>query len=381
MKRVAIFRASLLARSETFIRDQASALHSWRPTLVGFWRVEESLSTPGVPQELVPVGRWWELRCRLARPIPRLVERIRDLQVGLVHAHFGPDAFLAWPSVKAAGVPLLVTLHGYDITIGREWWEAGHGGRLMRLYPRRLLQMAQHPLVRFVAVSVALRQRAIAYGIPKEKISVAYTGVDISRFKPGGTPIMQRHRRILFVGRMVEKKGPLLMIRAFAAVRAQMPGVQLAMVGDGPLLQEAQELAGELGVPVEFCGALTSDEVLAQMHKARVLCLPSFTASNGDAEGFGMVLLEAQACGVPVVTSALGGAQEGLIDGRTGYAFREQSLDELVAKLGKFLGEPAAAALASAEAPQFVAESFDINRCSRVLEQIYDVHSLTSHRA
>jgi glycosyltransferase involved in cell wall biosynthesis len=381
MKRVAVFRASLLPLSETFIRDQVRALDSWEPILAGLWETEQGLATPGVRREIVRAdARSVEWRFLFARPLPPLVERLRQLRVSLVHAHFGPDGLRAWPSVKAAGLPLLVTLHGYDITIRRDWWERGHAGWAMRLYPYRLLRMARHPLVRFVAVSQAIMQRAIEYGIPREKITVAYTGVDTTRFKPGGLPLAQRGRRVLFVGRMVEKKAPLMMIRAFAQVREQLPDAELAMVGAGPLLENARSLARELGTPVEFLGARSSDDVLSQIHRARVLCLPSVTAANGDAEGFGMVLLEAQACGVPVLTSAMGGATEGLLDGRTGHAFREGALEEMVVKLRILLEDMNLATTASATAARFVADSFDIRSCSRHLEQIYESHSSASRR-
>lgn len=381
MKRVAIFRSSLLPISETFIRDQLRALVSWEPILAGFWETDPCLPTPGIPREIVrATARSTEWRFLLARPLPPLVERLRQLRVSLVHAHFGPDALRAWPSVRAAGLPLLVTLHGYDITIRPDWWEQGHEGWAMRLYPHRLRRMARHPRVRFVAVSRAIMQRAIAYGIPEEKISVAYTGVDTTRFRPGGLPLAQRARRILFVGRMVEKKAPLLMIRAFAQLREQLPDAELAMVGAGPLLEDAKRLARDLGAPVEFLGARSSDEVLSEFHRARVVCLPSVTAANGDAEGFGMVLLEAQACGVPVLTSALGGADEGLLDGRTGYAFREGALEDMVVKLRILLEDMNLATSASATAARFVADSFDIRSCSRRLEQIYESHSSASQR-
>ena len=81
---------------------------------------------------------------------------------------------------------MLVTLHGYDININRGWWEAGYGGPAMRNYPKRLLELASHPRVSFIAVSEAIRRRAISYGIPEEKITVRYIGVDTSKFRAGG---------------------------------------------------------------------------------------------------------------------------------------------------------------------------------------------------
>jgi glycosyltransferase involved in cell wall biosynthesis len=151
------------------------------------------------------------------------------------------------------------------------------------------------------------------------------------------------------------------------------------MVGAGPLLDDARSLARDLGVRVDFLGARTSDEVLDQIHAARVLCLPSVTAANGDAEGFGLVLLEAQACGVPVVTSALGGASEGLIDGRTGYAVAEGDVEGLVQKLLPLLEDAALADSASMAAARFVAAAFDILTCSGRLERIYDTHAADRH--
>ncbi|MEJ5989473.1 glycosyltransferase [Ramlibacter sp. PS3R-8] len=380
MKRVAIFRASLLPISETFIRDQAAALGTWEPVLVGLWEVPDGLETPKVPREIVATRqRSTEWRFLLALPIPALVDTFRRLGVRLVHAHFGTDALRAWPSVRAAGVPMVVTLHGYDINIRREWWERGHAGWAMRLYPRRLRRMARHPQVRFIAVSEAMRQRAIAYGIPAQKICVSYIGVDTQRFQPAGVPPGERRRRILFVGRMLEKKGPLLMVRAFEKVRERLPDAELAMVGVGPLLEDARALARDLAVPVEWLGARSSVEVRDQIHRARVFCLPSVTASNGDAEGFGLVLLEAQACGVPVVTSALGGATEGLLEGRTGYGVPEGDVDALAAKLLRFLEDDAFANSASAAAARFVAESFDLQAGARRLEQIYESHCAHAH--
>jgi glycosyltransferase involved in cell wall biosynthesis len=374
-KRVAIFRSELLRPTETFIRDQATELTTWHPVLLGLKEIAQGLRTPDIAREVVtgsgnPLLR--TLYFWFSRPIPQLVKRLRQLRVSLIHAHFGTDATDIWPSVKALDLPMLVTLHGYDINIHREWWERGHGGLRRRVYPRRLLRLAQEPRVRFIAVSKAIKQRAIEYGIPEEKISVSYIGVDVRRFRPSGLPLSQRRKRILFAGRMVEKKAPLLMIRAFAEVRRKIQDAELTMIGNGPLLDDARKLAAQLAVPVEFIGTCTSDEVLAEMHKARVFCLPSITATNGDAEGFGLVLLEAQACGVPVITSALGGSDEGLLNGKTGYAFNEGSMKDLVSGLLESMSDDSALIHTSTNAVKFASEFFDIRRCTRDLEFIYD---------
>ena len=269
---------------------------------------------------------------------------------------------------------MLVTLHGYDININREWWEAGHGGPALRNYPSRLLELAHHPRVHFIAVSDAIQRRAISYGIPAEKILVQYIGIDLRRFTPGGRPIVERIRRVLFVGRLVEKKGCEYLIRAFSKVQALVPDAQLVIVGDGPLRRTLEDLAGKLGIHADFRGVLSNDEVLKELQLARVFCLPSVTAENGDAEGLPIVLLEAQASGVPVVTSARGGT-EGIRDGLTGFIFPERDLDALAAQLIKLLANDAMATSIGAAGAPFVAEKFNLLSCTAALETSYDQYA------
>jgi colanic acid/amylovoran biosynthesis glycosyltransferase len=120
--------------------------------------------------------------------------------------------------------------------------------------------------------------------------------------------------------------------------------------------------------------------VLSQLHEARVFCLPSVTATNGDAEGFGLAILEAQSCGVPVVTSALGGASEGLLHGLTGHAFPEGAIAPLVEHLSGWLLEDAACRAASAAAWQFTRDAFNIRHCTQQLEAAYNTISGAAER-
>lgn len=379
MKKVVIFRNDLLLRSEIFIKEQARSLVGWEPMLVGYGRLKDGPDLGNLRVKIIPGAapktiRRYALRLRqlLDRPHPATVAALCRTGANLVHAHFGTDATDIWPSVKAAGLPMVVTLHGYDINIYREWWEAGRGGMHRCAYPRRLMRMAREPAIHFIAVSEAIKRRAIEYGIPESKVTTCHVGVDTERFKPGGLPIAQRRKRILFVGRMVEKKAPLMVIRALSEVHKQVPDAELAMIGDGPLLEEARQLARTLNVCVEFMGAQDSDVVLTQLHLARVLCLPSITAENGDAEGFGLVILEAQASGVPVVTSARGGATEGVLDRQSGYIFGEGEMHAMIAGLLGFIGTDDRLTTASAVATKHARALFDLHVCSSELERIYD---------
>ena len=377
MKKVVIYSRELLPYSETFIREQASALRDWHPVLVGEKQVVRGLSLDGIDVHLLQGGgsvtrRWLHQAHRFAGlPYARSVQALRDIGPILAHAHFATNAVDFWPLARAAGLPLLVTLHGYDINIHPEWWEAGHGGWRRRAYPRQLRRLGQEPHVHFIAVSEAIRRRAIAYGIPPERITLRYIGVDTVRFQPDGAPLAQRANRILYVGRLVEKKGAADLIRAYAAVREHVADAQLVVVGDGPLSEDLRRLARQLDAPVEFLGALSSDEVRRQMHLAKVFCLPSIVARNGDAEGLPISILEAQACGLPVLTSARGGVGEGVLDGITGYCFDEHDTATLTEHVLTLLRDDELLTKMGRAGTEHVGKHFDLMRCTALLEQTY----------
>lgn len=379
IRQVAVFRHDLLPLSETFIRDQVRSLRNWRATLVGRRLATDGLALDGIPTHVIPTsgggpGNWRERTAFwLNRPVPALAHAFDSLGVDLVHAHFGTDATDIWPSVKAAGLPLLVTLHGYDINILRRSWRAGHGGLRRRIYPERLLGMAHDPDVAFVAVSDAIRTRAIEVGIPPGKIVVSRTGVDTQRFAPAGAPLDQRRRRIVFVGRMVENKGPVVLLRAFAIVKRAMPDAELAMVGAGPMLEAARGEAERLGLAVSFSGGASREEVLARLGEARVLCLPSVPTPDGASEGFGQVLLEAQSCGVPVVGSDTGGIPEAMQPGTTGLLFPPGDEKALAECLMLVLGWPEERlAEVSRQCRSWAKSRFDLRSMTSRLEEIYD---------
>jgi glycosyltransferase involved in cell wall biosynthesis len=374
---VLVYRDALLPLSETFIKEQMMAYRRWRGVLIGR-RDLNSLPLDGLEIRLLRpprpsiVDRAWRQICRDLGVIPAsLIGMLRREAPSLLHVHFGPDAIEAWPLARALDLPMLVTLHGYDINIERQWWEAGHWGKQFRRYPRRLLELAAQPRVRFVAVSKATRRRAIDFGIAPDKVSVRYIGIDVRRFTPRGRPIAERERRVLFVGRLVEKKGCEYLIRAMAKVQATVPDVLLVIAGDGDLKDQLQRLAQQLRVRVAFRGGLSSADVQQELALARALCLPSVTAANGDAEGFGIVLLEAQASGVPVVTSARGGRDEGVCEGVTGLTFNERDIDTLASHLINILTDNNMAKSMALAGPKFVSHNFDVLRCTRALEMLY----------
>jgi len=377
--KVIVYKSRLLPYSETFIREQVRMLSGWQGILAGDGLVEHGLSLDGLDVRLLGYKH------RLAQRIATLtspyltwpwhkLKALKAERADLLHIHFATDAFHIWPLARQLDLPTLVTLHGYDISIHPSWWEAGKGGHRMKGYPAGLHKLAQDTRVHFIAVSHAIRQVAIDFGLPAEKISVSHIGVDTQRFRPGPKPLAQR-RDVLYVGRLVEKKGCRYLLQAFEQIQAQFPEYRLVIVGNGPLKPELEAYARERGIRAVFRGALPTEQVRECLNEARVFCLPSIVADNGDAEGLGIVIIEAQACGVPAITSARGGAQEGIVHGETGFAHAEKDVAAIRDGLLALLQSDALATRFGQRGREHVVATMDLGLCNLQLEELYARHA------
>src|SRR5258708_3442090 len=153
MNRVIVYTSNLLPLSETFIKEQLLALRRWSGVLVGVRQLNE-LPLDGIDIRVLRPDRpalfdriLWRLSKSLGTVPRSAVKRLRKEGASLVHVHFGVEAVGAWPLAKALDLPMLVTLHGYDINVHRECWEAGGRGQALRNYPARLLELARQPRV------------------------------------------------------------------------------------------------------------------------------------------------------------------------------------------------------------------------------------------
>ena len=377
-KKVIVYRKELLRVSETFIQAQVRSYQRWRAVLFGERIWPGGLSLEGIESRTLMEGRPTLMERVLAKARQTagvapasVMRRFKAEGASLLHAHFGQDGVLAWPYARKLNVPLVVTLHGHDVNVRQECYRSGEYGFWQKRYPDQFAALARQRNVHFIAVSNVIRQAAIDYGVPEDRVVVCHTGIDVQQFQPGPKPITKRARRIVFVGRLVEMKGCAYLIEAYQEIARRIPDAELVIIGDGPLRGALEMLATKLEVRVEFLGAVTQDVVKQHLSEARVFCLPSIRAANGNFESFGMVLLEAQASGVPVVTSALGG-MEALVDGVSGFAFAEKDVRTLVRRVCEILGNSELASRMSDAGPKYVRQHFDIMKCTKKIEDLYD---------
>lgn len=376
MKRhIVIYHEDLLAYSETFILNQAESLRHFTPHYLGTRRTQGLLTPPERTTVLnggTALGRAEELLYKASGYSPRLNAQLRFLQPLLIHAHFGSNGAMVLPLARRVGLPLIVTFHGRDATMHDEALLASGSLRDRRLVTRRA-QLARSGAL-FIAVSEHIRRQLLARGYPGHKIVTHYNGIATTFFTPA--PQQQRApvssvRSVLFVGRFVEKKGVIYLLRAMAAVQRLMPGVRLVLIGSGPLRPQLEALAHDLNVNCEFLGSQPPEVVLEQMRAAQVFCLPSVTASDGDTEGLPTVLLEALATGLPVVTTLSAGNPEAVSDGETGLLVPERDEAALAQAITRLLcDEPLRRRLGYA-ARHAVVSGFDAAQQALGLEALY----------
>jgi colanic acid/amylovoran biosynthesis glycosyltransferase len=217
--------------------------------------------------------------------------------------------------------------------------------------------------------------RLRALGCPEERTVTLPMGVDTRRFCPPERPVAAPGTlRVLTVARLVEAKGIEYALRAVAQLSARWPGLVYRVVGDGPLRADLERLAGELGLAgrVTFAGACSRDQVLAALAEADVFLLPSVVGRDGTEETQGVVLLEAQAMGLPVVASRIGGIPESMVDGGSGWLVPERDAGALAGRLEALLERPAEGRALGRAGRAWVEEKFDLRGLNDRLVEIYE---------
>jgi colanic acid/amylovoran biosynthesis glycosyltransferase len=363
----AVFRSPVFNASETFVAAQAAELVRYQPLVIGL--VAKGHVPPALDGRILLATARQQAALKLLGGSASLAAHLVTLRPKLIHAHFGPDATLALPLAERLGVPLVTSLRGYDVS--RSPSRLLMSGRLswMRYAVRRRALMARGTL--FLAVSEALREQAVAAGHPADRTLTHYNGVDLARFRPGGAP---GEAVILHVGRLVEKKGTAVLLRAFAQLRRQHPRASLTIIGDGPLRDPLELLAGELGLgeSVQFVGFQPPEAVSDWMKRAAVVAVPSLRARDGDSEGLPNVAVESAASGRPVVATDHGGIGEAVMHGRTGFLVPEGAVEPLAQRLGELLASADLRRRFGAAARELAEQKFDRRRQMGRLECIYD---------
>jgi glycosyltransferase involved in cell wall biosynthesis len=256
---------------------------------------------------------------------------VRDHDPDVIHVHWiVPQGLVALAAAR--GRPWLVTTHGGDLYALR--------GRAWLAVKRAVLRQASAA----TGVNHDMVRRMVALGAPPERTRVLPMGVDLARVRALSATEVGRPGHLVFVGRLVEKKGLDVLLTALRVVSERDPELDwsLSVIGDGPLRDELAAQAAGLPKPVRFHGQCPAAEVARLLGTGAIYALPSRPARSGDQDGLPVALLEAMAVGLPVVASRIPGVAEAVRDGQDGLLVEPGDADALADALTTLLTDEAA---------------------------------------
>jgi len=284
----------------------------------------------------------------------RLARLFRAQRTGIVHTHNTKPLLYAGPAARIAGVPCVVhTRHGQR-----------HGASSRQTM---LFRLAARCADRMVCVSQDCARLCMRDGMAAARVRTIWNGIDRERFSlpPAGVHSVA-DRPAVYVGRLTREKDTATLLRASVEVIARCPSFRLAIAGSGPCAAELVDLAHDLGIAehVRFLGEVR--DIAGLLHSASLFVLPSLT------EGIPLTVLEAMACGLPVVATRVGGVPEAVTDGTTGVIVEPGHVAELAAALLHVYQHPATARDMGRAGHERVRQFFDVRTMVSGYESLYD---------
>lgn len=273
----------------------------------------------------------------------------------IIHANWTLSAFAAWATRYFHKKPMFATVQGSDIF---------QAAKIP--FIRKITRITLNGMNVVFALSMALAQEVRSIGVSIKKTIVVPNGVDIRNFKPGG---FKRENVILFVGSLINRKGPTVLLEAFVNLLDQTPSAKLFIIGEGPLLNQLESFVAEnnLTLKVQFLGSLPQAEVSKWMRMSKVFVLPSLE------EGLGVVLLEALASGTPCIGSEVGGIPD-VINNDVGKLIPPNDPKALKNALVEILDDETKWKLMSEKARQRAEEVFDWDQIAAKIINYYQAH-------
>lgn len=291
-------------------------------------------------------------------------KQAQPLSYDVIHCQFGPMG-ITGALLREAGFiegTLVTSFYGFDLSSFPSNNRVGVYDELFRRGDG------------FTANSRYLVERALALGCNPMKMQLLHVGLDVSKYqyrlreRVSGGPV-----RMLTIGRLVEKKGIEFAIRAMGKIADRYPDLEYDVIGDGPLRHHLENVIADLNLDqrVRMLG-YQEEQVLTEYYKgASFFVLPSVTAANGDQEGMGLVLLEAQAMGLPVVATQHDGIPEGVVEGLSAVLVPERNPEALAEALESLLIRPESWGAMGGAGRAHVEAHFEIDRLNDDLVRVY----------
>lgn len=285
------------------------------------------------------------------------------MRFDILHGHFGPLGEVAL-LLRNAGIgrAAVTTFHGYDVTA----YVRSRGSDVYR----QLLREGDC----FTYNSDSTKRHVLNLGAPPDKMVKLPMGVDLAKIPfAERCPQPGRPVRILSVGRLVEMKGRTYAVQAVSEVLQAHGNLEYLIVGDGPLRQSLQRQINQTGCAgkIKILGWIPDEQLDRLYQSCHIFLHPSITDSDGNQEGQGVVLVEAQAYGLVVVATRHGAFPETVLDGKSGFLVPEKDPAALRNCLEKVLSCPQQWPAIGRCGRRHAETHYDIGKLNRQLEELY----------
>jgi colanic acid/amylovoran biosynthesis glycosyltransferase len=295
--------------------------------------------------------------------VTKLLSVLNETGARLLHIYFGHIAVHLLPLIRAWQNPSIVSFHGADVMVDMN----------KPAYRETTLQMLN--AVTFVLVrSESLRRALVDLGCDPKKVEIQRTGIPLEEF-PFRERAVPKNGEWQFVqaGRLIEKKGLPVTLRAFSTFLKQHPNARLTIAGEGPLLSELQKFVSESRIVgrVSFTGFLSQEQLRDMYYRAHIFLHPSQTGYDGNQEGIPNSMLEAMATGLPVFATDHGGIPEAIENGVSGVLVPERDDEALARALLNAVQNPDLLSRIARAGAEAVIQNFDSAAQVQRLEDIY----------
>ncbi len=371
---VACYCARFLKPEMLHIYRQITALERCAPVVITQKR-ENAERYPFAPVYIVPkaaghfLRRFW---FRQVRDTPwqisdaelrALLRLLNETRARLLHIYFGQIAVHLLPLIRKWDNPSIVSFHGADVMVDMN--KAAYRSTTLKM-----LDAVKLVLVR----SESLRCALLDLGCEPEKIEIQRTGIPLEEFSFRERIFPKNGDwRLVQAGRLIEKKGLPVTLRAFAAFLRQYPNATLTIAGEGPLLGELQNLACDLNIAqrISFTSFISQGELRQIYYQSHIFVHPSQTGRDGNQEGVPNAMLEAMATGLPVFATEHGGIPEAVENGVSGVLVTERDDEALARALVNAAQDPGFLSSVARAGAEAVREKFNLGKQPQLLEDVY----------
>ncbi|MEN3044919.1 MAG: glycosyltransferase family 4 protein [Candidatus Hydrothermales bacterium] len=296
---------------------------------------------------------------------------LKKVKIDVIHVHWPiPHIIFGYLFKVFLKSPIVSTFHSAELILLKNITKSKFTGKIFVNFFKYFLKKSS-----FITVNSSYTKSLIkVFNLPEKKVKVIPFGVSLDIFDLNlEGKSYAKEKKVLFVGRLVERKGVKYLIEAFKIFSQKYSDYKLCIVGDGPLKNDLFKLTSELKIDekVNFLGFVDKSVLLKEYLTSSIFVLPAIFDSKGDTEGLGVVLIESMYFGTPVIATSVGGIVDIVIDGYNGFLVKEKDVTGLALAMDRLVSDSTLQEKFVKNAKEFVNKNFSWQNIVNSFEKIY----------